>query len=365
RSYARTVRDLARRRDLMAISEDLADAAAAPKFDVSADDIALKASGEIERVMGDGEDGGPQDMATTVAQALRTLDDARKDDGAALAIPTGIAELDHQIGGLAVSEVSVLGARPGMGKTAVAAQIALNVALSSRPVLFFSLEMAADQIMHRLICGEANINSSRPHMRGMTAIERQAYTETANRLSSAPLFIDTHAEAVSQIVARSQAWHRAGRCSLVVIDYLGLIQPDDRYKGNKVYELAEITRALKTRIANRLHVPVLLLAQLNRGVEGRDDKRPTLADLRDSGAIEQDAGLVMFLFREAYYLERKLERTPGEEADLQASRTELEIIIAKNRHGPANREARTTFDPSTTRVGRRQESMDFGEEVPV
>jgi replicative DNA helicase len=284
------------------------------------------------------------------------------------AIATGFPDLDYMLaGGLHPTDLAVIAARPGVGKTALGGQIALNAARRGKRVAFFSLEMSGVQIAQRMagLAAGVGVSSLRDPQR-LTDREIQALVNAGNDLAALPLWVDqTPAATVSRIRARSRRLKRRAKgLDLIVIDYLQLMRdPERRRDANRVYEIGEITAGLKA-LAKDFEVPVLLLAQLNRAVENRPDKRPGLADLRDSGSIEQDVDVAAFLYRAAYHLaqhddDRSADDRAGRERLLAATDpTAAEIIVRKNRHGPAetvrvrwNGEL-TRFDSMTTQEVR-------------
>ena len=241
-------------------------------------------------------------------------------------VPTGFADLDSMLGGLHGSELIILAARPSMGKTAFATNIADHVSVNERePTIFFSLEMARTELALRMLCARGRIPGE--HLRGrLTAKEQESFTRAASELGEAPLYIDdSPSRTVTEIGAVARRLKRQEGLGLIVIDYLGLIEPDNP-SDPRQEQVAKIARRLKG-LARELNVPVLCLAQLNRQTEAAKDNRPRLSHLRESGAIEQDADVVMFVHREEYYHSK-------EEAESKGLRGRAEIIVAKQRNGP-------------------------------
>jgi replicative DNA helicase len=255
--------------------------------------------------------------------------DARLARGQGDAISTHFTDLDNLTGGLHPSEFIVLAARPSMGKTALATNIAENVAIVSRvPVLFVSLEMSRLELAQRLLCSQGSIDGSKFRSGFISAAEREKLMEAAGKLSQSPLFIDdTPSRTVTEIAACARRLKRREKLGLVVIDYLQLIQPDDP-RDPRQEQVAKMARRLKA-LARELQIPIIVLAQLNRQVEasGREEHRPRLSHLRESGAIEQDADVVMFVHREEYYHTR-------EKADELGITGQGLLILAKQRNGP-------------------------------
>ena len=273
---------------------------------------------------------------------------------------TGFVELDNITGGFQKSDMIVLAARPGMGKTAFVLTMARNITVEYNvPVAVFSLEMSAVQLVQRLISAETEISSDKFRKGSLAPHEYTQLHERIGKLSEAPLYIDdTPALSIFELRAKCRRLKSTAGIEMVVIDYLQLMEgstPD-----NRVQEISEITRGLKG-IAKELDVPVIALSQLSRQVENREDKRPQLADLRESGSIEQDADVVMFIYREAYYEQSKIpiKRGDEDEGSFQARMSDWQdhmsnihnqalVIISKNRHGPTG-DVKLFFDGSTTR----------------
>ncbi|MEE9545679.1 MAG: replicative DNA helicase [Rhodospirillales bacterium] len=370
--YALIVRDLALRRHLVAVGGELVERAYAGE----AGETALELIADAERRLSElsSDDFGPCQMvgnagqnqasglAETMAAALAGIEAAARTPGPK-GLTTGFADLDRMTGGLQAPDLIFIGGRPSMGKTALATAIALNAAAAAgQPVLFFSLEMSAGQLHRRLLSMTSGIELNRLAAGAIGGDEWPALRQAAGKLAKTPLYVDeAHGVGVAAIRSRAKRIKRKHGLGLVVIDYLQLIQADRRYAGQRVHELAEISKGLKG-LAKELDVPVMALSQLSRAVEGRDDKRPKLADLRDSGSIEQDADIVGFVYRQEYYLRREEPlHKPGEAeaayADrhaawskrLLAARGTAEIIIDKQRNGPTGsvalhfNEARTLF----------------------
>jgi replicative DNA helicase len=264
---------------------------------------------------------------------------AAAQDNHVVGIPTGLIDLDKHMGGLHKSDLLILAGRPSMGKTALATNIAFSAAkFHGKPVAFFSLEMSSEQLAMRILGPEANISPDKIRRGMISQSEMNALVSEAKKLSSVPLLIDdTPALTIAGLRTRARRLYRQEGIGLIVIDYLQLLTGGG-IAENRVQELSFITRSLKA-LAKELNIPVLALSQLSRAVEQRDDKRPQLADLRESGSIEQDADVVMFVFREAYYESRKKppEGSPKMHAwqeNMNRIHNTAELIIAKQRHGP-------------------------------
>ena len=271
---------------------------------------------------------------------------AMKSDQGVVGVPTGLSDLDEKLGGLHKSDLVILAGRPGMGKTALATNIAYHAAqnLLSRQekssVAFFSLEMSSEQLSTRILSEQARIKSDDIRRGKVTEDEINRYIETSRNIYNLPLFIDeTPAITIATLCNRARRIKRLFGVSLIVVDYIQLMRaPSSNRNDNRVQEVSEITQGLKA-LAKELKVPVLALSQLSRAVESRDDKKPQLSDLRESGSIEQDADVVMFVFREAYYLENKQPKLGSiEHAEWQSKMNDVnglaDIILGKQRHGP-------------------------------
>jgi len=272
---------------------------------------------------------------------------AMKSDQGIVGVPTGLTDLDEKLGGLHKSDLVILAGRPGMGKTALATNIAYHAAqnLMARQekssIAFFSLEMSSEQLSTRILSEQARIKSDDIRRGKVTESEINRYIETSRNIYNLPLYIDeTPAITISTLSNRARRIKRLFGLSLIVVDYIQLMRaPSSNNRGdNRVQEVSEITQGLKA-LAKELKVPVLALSQLSRAVESRDDKKPQLSDLRESGSIEQDADVVMFVYREAYYLENKQPKLGSiEHAEWQSKMNDVnglaDIILGKQRHGP-------------------------------
>lgn len=288
-----------------------------------------------------------QPFSYALHDAIVSAEAAYKRDSHIVGITTGFIDLDRLLGGLHPSDLVILAGRPSMGKTALATNIAFNTALvklkqgtdEGAGVGFFSLEMSATQLAMRLLGQETGIPSDRIRRGAIEQSHFPAFVEVARNLSELPLFIDdTPALSVASLLTRARRLKRKENIGLVVIDYLQLLTTGRSHSENRVQELSEITRGLKA-LAKELNIPVLALSQLSRAVEQREDKRPQLADLRESGSIEQDADVVMFVYREEYYEARKKPSEGSEKMGAwQAHMSDIynlaEVMIAKQRHGP-------------------------------
>jgi replicative DNA helicase len=353
--YGRTIYDLAIRRALIVIGEDMVNVAYdapvdfAPRNQIEDGERRLYELAETGRY-----DGGFQRFAMALTSAVDMAARAYQRDGRLSGIATGLEDLDRMMGGLQHSDLVILAGRPGMGKTALATNVAYNVARAHRSeprpdgrnetingglVGFFSLEMSAEQLATRIISEQTEIASYRIRRGEIDPSDFDRIAEVAREMQAIPLYIDeTGGLSIAQLAARARRLKRQRGLDLLVIDYLQLLQGSTRRQEGRVHEVTEITTGLKA-LAKDLNVPILALSQLSRQVENRDDKRPQLADLRESGSIEQDADVVMFVFREEYYLKNKEPRAGTEEhfkwqAEMDAVHGKAEVIIGKQRHGP-------------------------------
>ncbi len=349
--YALTVRDLALRRGLIAVGEDLLDRAYSGEAGAAG---IVAATEEQLAALADAPETGAQALAATMPASLEAVEAASRGDGPD-AVKTGLVGLDKIIGGLAAPDLVVLAGRPAMGKTALAVTIAHHVARTGKPVAFFSLEMSAHQLNLRLLSMATGIDLERLRSGEVGAEELPRLHAAAATLADLPLYIDdTAAPTAADIRSRARRIKRKHGISLVVIDYLQLLRPPDRYAGQRVHEVAEMSASMKG-MAKDLDAPVILLSQLSRAVEARDDHRPRLSDLRDSGSIEQDADIVGFIFREEYYLRQAEPQTGSRQhedwlADLASAKNKATVIVAKQRQGPTGR-VDLHWDASCTRFG--------------
>jgi replicative DNA helicase len=373
RDYGRTVHDLATRRGLILIGEDVVNAAYdspvdfPPKEQIEEAETRLFSLAETDKY-------GQGFLAFNAAltNAIDMAGNAFKRDGHLSGIATRFVGLDGKMGGLQPSDLIVLAGRPSMGKTALATNIAFNVAraraesLAANPTLrpddpghdgavvgFFSLEMSSEQLATRILSEQAGIPSEKIRRGMINEDEFKELVTVSQRMASIPLYIDqTGGISIAQLAARARRLKRQQGLGLLVIDYLQLMTGMSKRGDNRVQEVSEITNGLKA-LAKELNVPILALSQLSRAVEQRDDKRPQLSDLRESGSIEQDADIVMFVYREEYYLERTKPQEGTLEfqdwmAKMQIVSGKAELIIGKQRHGPIGT-IQLQFDGSVTR----------------
>jgi len=354
--YGRTIHDLALRRDLIVIGEDIVNGAydapvgASPRAQIEEAERKLYSIAETGRY-----DGGFQRFSDALTLAVDMAAKAFERDGRLSGIATGLADLDRLVGGLQASDLVIIAGRPGMGKTALATNIAFNIARAyeSAPLAdgrhetvnggivgFFSLEMSAEQLATRIIAEQAGVASYKIRRGDIAEHEFHRIAEAAREMQSIPFYIDQSGGlSIAQLTARARRLKRQRGLDVLVVDYLQLLSGAKAGRNDsRVQELTEITTGLKA-LAKELNVPIVALSQLSRQVENRDDKRPQLSDLRESGSIEQDADVVMFVFREEYYLKNKQPREGTEEfltwqADMERVHGRAEVIIGKQRHGP-------------------------------
>lgn len=368
--YARVIYDLALRREVIRISGEMARDAVI--------DTETEAREQIEKVEQQlytlAESGGASQGFQTFADALQGAVEMTAEafgrEGGLAGTSTGLIDLDQKLGGLHPSDLLILAGRPSMGKTALATNIAFHIArnyawepqpdgsrktVNGGVVAFFSLEMSGEQLALRLLADVSGVSSDRLRKGEIDQSEFARVRDAALEIQDSPFFIDaTGGISISKLTARARRLKRSVGLDLIVVDYLQLVTVGESANMNRVQEVSTITMGLKS-LAKELSVPVLALSQLSRQVESRDDKRPQLSDLRESGSIEQDADAVMFVFREAYYLGRSEPRegTP-EHLEWQEQMDQLrhvaEVIIGKQRHGPIGT-VRLSFNDDTVRFG--------------
>ncbi|NBB65065.1 replicative DNA helicase [Pseudomonas sp. ODNR1LW] len=371
--YGRAVIDHARRRELARIGAELSAVAVDPEREPR--DIAEAAEGEIYRLMGAGRGAGQGVIrfSQAVTGAVEMAAAAKARDGRLAGLATGLVDLDRMLGGLHPSDLLVLAGRPSMGKTALATNIAFNVAraweyeadpdapggartVNGGRVLFFSLEMSAEQLAMRILADASGVSSDKLRKGEIDGADYDRFRDAAVEIAKAPLAIDaTGGLPIAKLAARARREARQHGLDLIIVDYLQLATASSgRRDANRVEQVSEITGALKA-LAKELSVPIIALSQLSRQVEQREDKRPQLADLRESGSIEQDADAVMFVYRESYYLARAepKEGTPEHlqwQEDLTRCEGQAEVVIGKQRHGPIGI-VKLAFDADRVRFG--------------
>jgi replicative DNA helicase len=369
--YGRVVYDLALRRDLIRIGGEIA-AAASGDGDRSARDHIESAEQQLYTLAETGTTStGFVDFSDALRGAVTMAAEAYGRDGGLSGISTGLMDLDKQLGGLHPSDLLILAGRPSMGKTALATNIAFNIAkayawepqpdgsrktVNGGIVAFFSLEMSAEQLSMRILADASGVSSDRLRKGEIDASEFGRVRDAAIEIQEAPLYIDaTGGLSISKLAARARRLKRQHGLDLVVVDYLQLVTAGEGTRSEgRVQEVSQITMGLKS-LAKELGVPVIALSQLSRQVEQREDKRPQLSDLRESGSIEQDADAVMFVYRESYYLSRTEPRTGTPEhlawqEELDQINNLAEVIIGKQRHGPIGT-VKLHFNADLTKFG--------------
>jgi replicative DNA helicase len=345
--YAKIIHEMYLRRELVQISDKLsADTLNANSQEQNAENIIES----TEKSLFDLAERGSFSQSflkfnQALDQTIEMATLAMKSDQGIVGVPTGLTDLDEKLGGLHKSDLVILAGRPSMGKTALATNIAYNAAhhilkrQEKSSVAFFSLEMSSEQLSTRILSEQARIKSDDVRRGKVTEEEINRYIETSRNIYNLPLYIDeTPAITIATLSNRARRIKRLFGLNLIVVDYIQLMRSSSNKHDGRVQEISEITQGLKA-LAKELSVPVLALSQLSRAVEQRDDKQPQLADLRESGSIEQDADVVMFVYREAYYLERKQPKLGSiEHAEWQSKMNDVnglaDIILGKQRHGP-------------------------------
>jgi replicative DNA helicase len=376
--YARIIRDLAMRRELINIGAGVQTRAMVPDRDLDGSQQLETAERELFALAERGSTGrGFASFSDALTESLQMAEAAFKRDGKIAGIATALDDLDHKLGGLHNSDLIILAGRPSMGKTSLATNIAYNAASAYRgekqedgsvktiqgaKVAFFSLEMSSEQLATRILAERTGINAHKIRQGDLDKHDFERLRDATEELQNLPLVIDDQGGiSVSQLAARARRQQRVGGIDLIIIDYLQLLSGSSgKANENRVQEITQITTTLKA-LAKELQVPVIALSQLSRAVEQREDKRPQLSDLRESGSIEQDADVVMFVYRESYYLERT---EPQADADNPSANENwhnwrqrmdqvygtAEVIIGKQRHGPIGKVV-LSFDANVTRFG--------------
>ena len=344
--YSKIIYDMFVRRELIKISEQTIDTAKINDLNTSGQNIIENS----ERLLFDlAEKGSFNSSLVKFDEAMKKTIEmasaAYKNEEGIVGVPTGLRDLDDRLGGLHQSDLIIIAGRPSMGKTALATNIAFNAAQKLQEserkssVAFFSLEMSSEQLSTRILAEQSRIKSNDIRRGKISDEQFDKFIETSKNITELPLYIDeTPAISIAAMSNRARRIKRLFGLDMIIVDYIQLMRGSINNKDGRVQEISEITQGLKA-IAKELSVPVVALSQLSRAVEQRDLKKPQLADLRESGSIEQDADVVMFVYREAYYLERQEPRPATvEHAEWQAKMNEVsnlaEIIIGKQRHGP-------------------------------
>ncbi|MDC3034352.1 replicative DNA helicase [Candidatus Pelagibacter sp.] len=344
--YSKIIYDMFVRRELIKISEQTIDSAKLNDLDTNGQTIIENS----ERLLFDLAEKGSFNSSLVkfdeaMKQTIEMASAAYKNEEGIVGVPTGLRDLDDKLGGLHQSDLIIIAGRPSMGKTSLATNIAFNAAQKLQDngkkssIAFFSLEMSSEQLSTRIISEQARISSNDIRRGRISDDQFDKFLETSKNISELPLYIDeTPAISIAALSNRARRIKRLFGLDMIVVDYIQLMRGTTFNKDGRVQEISQITQGLKA-IAKELAVPVLALSQLSRQVEQRDDHKPQLADLRESGSIEQDADVVMFVYREGYYLQRKEPREATvEHAEWQAKMNEVahlaQIIIGKQRHGP-------------------------------
>jgi replicative DNA helicase len=370
--YGQSIYDLAIRRALILVGEDVVNIAYDAPVDMAPSDQIEDAERRLYELAESGRyEGGFARFSDALKDAIDMASAAFQRDGHLSGLATGLDDLDRVMGGLQPSDLVILAGRPGMGKTSLATNVAFHVAKHYRAEIqpdgtpktidggsvgFFSLEMSAEQLATRVIAEQASVPSYKIRRGDLTEEEFTRLVVASQEMQAMPLYIDdTGGLSISQLTARARRLKRQRGLDLLVVDYIQLLQGSSKKSSeNRVQEITEITTGLKA-LAKELNVPIIGLSQLSRQVESRDDKRPQLSDLRESGSIEQDADVVMFVFREEYYVKNKKPKEGTEEffkwqAEMEALAGRAEIIIGKQRHGPTGT-VEVQFDADVTRFG--------------
>ena len=344
--YSKIIYDMFVRRELIKISEETIDSAKLNDLDTNGQTIIENS----ERQLFDLAEKGSFNSSLikfddAMKQTIEMASAAYKNDEGIVGVPTGLRDLDDKLGGLHQSDLIIIAGRPSMGKTSLATNIAFNAAQKLQDsgkkssIAFFSLEMSSEQLSTRIISEQARISSNDIRRGRISDDQFDKFLETSKNIAELPLYIDeTPAISIAALSNRARRIKRLFGLDMIVVDYIQLMRGTTYNKDGRVQEISQITQGLKA-IAKELAVPVVALSQLSRQVEQRDDHKPQLADLRESGSIEQDADVVMFVYREGYYLSRKEPREATvEHAEWQAKMNEVahlaQIIIGKQRHGP-------------------------------
>ena len=371
RDYAEMIYDLAIRRELINVGNEIAAKAARVEVQSEPKEQIVEAEQKLYALAEQGQtEQGFQSFLTAVTDAVKVANAAYQREGGLAGVSTGLIDMDKKLGGLHRSDLLILAGRPSMGKTSLATNVAFNIARAYKKgitssgdegavdggvVGFFSLEMSAEQLASRILSEVAEIPSNQIRRGDFTEGEFRRIVDAAKELEAAPLFIDdTPALPISQLAARARRLKRTHGLDALFVDYLQLVRGTGRSE-NRVNEISEITMGLKA-IAKELDIPVVALSQLSRQVENREDKRPQLSDLRESGSIEQDADVVMFVFREEYYKEREkpgdheLDKMAIWQEEMERLHGKAEVVIGKQRHGPIGT-VELSFEGQFTRFG--------------
>jgi replicative DNA helicase len=383
--YGRQIYDLALRRELIQVGETMVLTAYDSPIEASAPQQIEQAEDSLFKLAETGQhEGGFQTFKKSLTTAIQSIESAYRRDSHLVGVTTGFRDLDNTLGGLHKSDLVILACRPGMGKTSLATNIAFNAAKARQRAIedgvepgvadgavvgFFSLEMSSEQLAIRILSARSGISSHKLRQGQISREESHDVVRAAREIEELPLFIDdTPALSIAALRTRARRLYRQHNLSLIFVDYLQLLRSTNmRANDSRVQEVSQITQGLKA-LAKELNVPVVALSQLSRVVEQRDDKRPMLSDLRESGSIEQDADVVLFLFREEYY---HRQRRPDDDSPSMAEWREkeervhgrAEVMIAKQRHGPVGN-VKMLFDSNTTNFSDYIASDHLPDEIP-
>ncbi|WP_310619916.1 replicative DNA helicase [Flexibacterium corallicola] len=353
--YGQTIYDLALRRNLIHIGEDIVNIAFDAPIDLPPNKQIDQAERKLFELAETGRsDGGFQDFGTALTETIEMAAAAFQREGSLSGISTGLRDLDKLMGGLQQSDLIVLAGRPAMGKTSLVTNIAYNVAqafqaeeqpdgslktVNGGVVGFFSLEMSAEQLATRIISEQTEISSSKIRRGDINEADFEKLVAATQHMQHVPLHVDqTGGISIASLVSKARRLKRQKGLDMIIVDYIQLLTGSSKNQGNRVQEITEITTGLKA-LAKELNTPIIALSQLSRQVENRDDKRPQMSDLRESGSIEQDADVILFVYREEYYMGKK--EPPEGSPEYEGWKTEMdrvqgkaEVIIGKQRHGP-------------------------------
>jgi replicative DNA helicase len=355
KEMARVIREAAVRRELLRIGEDLANASYETDVDRPPAKLIEEAERALYRVSETAKYGqGPMDFAEALRRTVALAEKAQARGGRISGVSTGFSDIDSLLGGLQPSDLIILAGRPGMGKSSLATNMAFHMArayaqdleagadvLRGAPVLFFSLEMAAQQLGARILSEQTELEMWKIRNGKFSESEWEQFVICMQNIAGLPLYFDdTGGISIAQIAARARRMKREKNIGCIMIDHIQLVAGSGRPE-NRVQEITEISKGLKV-LAKELDVPVVALSQLSRSVDSRDDKRPVLSDLRESGSIEQDADVVMFIYREEYYLKsREPDPASSDHAKwlekCERAHRRAEVLVEKHRHGATNK----------------------------
>jgi replicative DNA helicase len=373
--YGRTIYDLHLRRELVSLGEEVVNEAFDHSLDKNTTSTIENAEAKLFSLAESGDtQKGFITLRDSVLTAIENAETAFKADGHVTGVTSGLRDVDKKLGGFQGSDLLILAGRPSMGKTALAVNWGFNAALAYAEsggqeggrVAFFSLEMAADQLAGRILAEQSGVSGDLIRRGAIKQEDFQAFVAASQKMAQVPFYIDdTPALSIGAVRTRARRLKRQHGLDFLIIDYLQLLRGTGSRQSteNRVLEVSEITRGLKA-IAKELEIPVLALSQLSRQVENREDKRPMLSDLRESGSIEQDSDVVMFVYREEYYLSRTepdvgTEKHMEWQERMERAHNISECIIAKQRHGPIGT-VRMFFDANFTRFSDLDENYSDG-----